>query len=133
MSVNEALFGGFGYGGGVVKDATGKWPTYFTFNGNIGGVGLDIGENTPTGSNQFYKEDFAGNSGSYNFGVSTPIVDFGYGFGGSLDPHVGGTKAMNPGNFGRNNGGYKTEQIGLSPGTGAGASAMFSYGKTWVY
>lgn len=136
LSVNAALLGGFGFGGGIVNDATGKSSVYFTFNGNIGfggGVGLDIGKNAPTGSNQFYKEDFEGNSGSYNLGISTPIVDFGYGYGGSLDSHVGGVDALKPKNFGANKNGYKTEQLGLSPGTGFGASVMYSFGKTWVY
>lgn len=136
LSVNGALIGGFGFGGGMVTDATGKSSVYFTFNGNIGfggGIGLDIGTATPSGTNQFYLNDFAGKGGSYNFGVASPLVDFGVGFGGSLDSGTGGTKAMNPNNFGKNRGGYKTGQVGFSPPSGIGASAMYSYGTTWVY
>jgi len=47
LSVNGAIFGGFGYGAGLVHNATGKWGAYFTFNGNIGlggGVGLELDE-----------------------------------------------------------------------------------------
>lgn len=50
----------------------------------------------------------AATGGRINFGIATPIVDFGVGFGGSLDPHLGGTRVMNYDNFGRNSKGYKT-------------------------
>lgn len=136
LSVNGALIGGLGYGGGMVTDATGKSSAYFTFNGNIGfggGIGLDIGTTTPSGPNQFYLNDFAGKGGSYNVGIASPLVDFGVGAGGSLDSRIGGTKAMNVNNFGNNLGGYKTGQFGFSPPSGFGVSGMYSYGTTWVH
>ena len=139
LSTNFALIGGFGYGGGLVKDATGKWGAYFTFNGNIGlgeSTGVDIGMNTPTGSGQFYKEDFAGNSGSYNVGLSTPVLSVGWAKGGSLLPHTGGTAALNVDNFGQGVRGYKTSQVGFAgptKGMKVSASAMYSFGTTWVY
>ncbi|NII83308.1 hypothetical protein FHT21_002353 [Pedobacter sp. SG908] len=139
LSTNIAALGGFGYGGGLVHDATGKWGVYFTFNGNIGlgeSTGLDIGMNTPTGSGQFYKEDFAGNSGSYNVGLSTPVLSVGWAKGGSLLPHTGGTAALNVDNFGQGVRGYKTSQVGFAgptKGMKLSASAMYSFGTTWVY
>lgn len=33
LSVNGPLLGGFGYGGGMITDATGNSSAYFTFNG----------------------------------------------------------------------------------------------------
>jgi len=139
LSTNFAALGGFGYGAGLVHDATGKWGAYFTFNGNIGlgeSTGVDIGMNTPTGSGQFYKEDFAGNSGSYNAGLSTPVLSVGWAKGGSLLPHTGGTEALNVDNFGQGVRGYKTSQVGFAgptKGMKVSASAMYSFGTTWVY
>lgn len=130
-----AFIGGFSVGAGIVADATGNSSPYLTFSGNLGiggGFSLDMGLATPSGGNQFYTGDFGGTGGSYNIGVETPIASLGGSYGGSLRPGTGGTKAMNPSNFGRNDFGYTTKQLGLSLGGGWNASAMYSYGTTKV-
>lgn len=136
LSINAALGGGFGFGGGMVTDATGRRSAYFTLNGNIGlggGISIDYGETMPSGPNQFYLNHFSGKSGGYNVGIGTPLVDFGIGAGGSLDQNTAGIKAMNYGNFGNNIDGYKTGQFGFSSGSGINVATMYSYGTTWVY
>lgn len=130
-----AFMGGFSVGAGIVADATGNSSPYLTFSGNIGvggGFSLDIGSAIPSGGNQFYAADFGGTGGAYNVGVETPLVSGGVSYGGSLMPSTGGSKAMDASNFGRNDFGYTTKQLGLSFGGGWSASAMYSYGTTKV-
>src|SRR5690554_1368322 len=77
ISAGFAFLGGFGISFGIVNDAVGDSKFFFTFDGNLGfglGAGIDAGTATPTGSNQFLANDFAGNSGSYNVGVTLPVL-----------------------------------------------------------
>ncbi|WP_431357128.1 hypothetical protein [Pedobacter lusitanus] len=134
VSAGFAAIGGFGIGAGLVTDATGNSDFYVSFSGNIGiGIGaqLDFGQTIPTATNQqFHNQDFVGKGASYNVGVSTPLMDAGVSYGGSLDPNTVGGKAMNYNRFGANDGGYKTHQTGFSFGTGWGGGAMYSNSRT---
>ncbi len=136
VSAGFAAIGGFSVGVGVVTDATGNTSPYLSFSGNIGiGIGaqLDIGQATPSTSGQFYTSDFGGKGASYSAGISTPAVNLGIGYGGSLDGGTVGGAAMNIAKFGRNTRGYTTQQPGFSPGTGWGFGAMYSTSRTKVY
>src|SRR5690554_772875 len=89
VSGGFAFLGGFGISAGVVTDAVGDSKFFINFDGNLGfglGAGIDAGTATPTGNNQFLANDFAGNSGSYNIGVTVPVlpIDANLNRGGSV-------------------------------------------------
>ena len=135
VTAGFAAIGGVSLSAGMVSDATGAKSPYFSFSGNIGlgiGVSLDFGSIKPDGANQFLTKDFEGEGASYSLGVSTPIIDAGASYGGSLQHNLGGTQALFPSNFGKNERGYTTRQLGITLGSGLGASAMYSFGTTWL-
>ncbi|WP_430612233.1 RHS repeat-associated core domain-containing protein [Flavobacterium sp. JP2137] len=136
IGVDGALMGGFGFQVGLVSDAVGDTSFFINFNANIGvggGAGWDAGTISPTGDNQFLNSDFDGNSGGYNAGISTPILDASWGKGGSVDSNWHATNKMNHTEFGANRRGYKTTQSGFSTGSGFRAGGMYSYGTTKVF
>lgn len=136
IGVDGALIGGFGFQVGLVSDAVGDTSFFINFNANVGfggGAGWDAGTISPTGNNQFLTSDFDGNSGGYNVGISTPILDASWGKGGSVDNNWHATNKVRPSKFGDIQRGYKTEQSGFGVGTGIGAGAMYSYGTTKVF
>lgn len=94
---------------------------------------MDAGQTIPVSNGQFYAKDFSGRSGSYNIGVETPVFNFGWSKGGSIDPNLSGAQKLNWDYFGKNESGYRTEQVGFSHGTGWAASAMYSAGQTWTW
>ena len=114
----------------------GNSKSYFTFDGNIGygaGVGLDGGIAVPTGSNQFLADDFGGNSGSYNAGVTIHGVDANYHRGGSVRKKWSGREKININKFGDHRSGYRTIQGGVGLGVGGRAGGFYSYGTTKVF
>ncbi len=140
-SYNMAFLGGYGFGGGVVRDQKGDWGLYGTFNGNIGagiGVGLEGGIINPTSSEPFTVEDFAGNSSTYSAGT----LGLGISKGGTVDKNwSAGDKIINYGEnkWGSNPRGYTTGGGSLGEfskptlkNAQAGASLIYSYSTTGV-
>lgn len=56
------------------------------------GAEIETGKITPTGLNQFLTGDFEGKGGAYNVGVSTPFLNLGYAYSGSLNKGPQGGK-----------------------------------------
>src|SRR5699024_2734129 len=136
VSAGFAFFGGFGASFGKVYDAVGNSKYYITFDGNIGygaGASLDGGIAVPTGSNQFLADDFGGNSGSYNAGLSIHGVDANFHRGGSVDGNWSGREKVNPSKFGDHQSGYQTKQGGIGKGVGGRVGGFYSYGTTKVF
>ncbi|SFW76217.1 RHS repeat-associated core domain-containing protein [Sinomicrobium oceani] len=136
ISAGFAFLGGFGIAFGIVNDAVGNSNFYFNFDGNIGlglGVSLDSGTTTPTGTNQFLTSNFAGNSSSYNAGITVMGIDASRHVGGSIHDSWHTNDKMNTSKFGDHRSGYRTNQGGLGIGRGLRLSAMYSYGTTTVF
>ncbi len=136
IGFDGALIGGFGVQVGLVNDAVGNTDFFINFNGNIGfggGAGWDAGTVAPTGNNQFLNSDFAGNSGGYNAGVSTPLFDASWTKGGSVKSDWHATDKMNPSKFGDHRSGYRTNQAGFGSGGSWRVGGMYSFGTTKTF
>lgn len=137
FSANFAFMGGFGISIGNVVDAVGDSKNYFSFNGNLGfglSYGLDTGSVIPKEGNQFYSNDFAGETSNYSFGVDTPVYSFGLSGGGTVDATIApGDKVFAPSTWGINDRGYTTEETSISLPGKIGGSIMYTNANTFIH
>ena len=96
-------------------------------------MGTDVGTIIPTGSHQFQTDDFGGNSGSYNVGVTGGYIDANFHVGGSVDKSWSGKEKMNVSKLGGDFRGYKTIQSGIGISRGMRFGGFYSFGTTKVF
>jgi RHS repeat-associated protein len=86
FSIGGALGGGISLEAGIVNDPTGSSALYFSFGGNSGiggGYSGKAGIITPTASNPFSVNDFAGKGSSWSAGIESPIGGYSIERGGT--------------------------------------------------
>ncbi|WP_428979069.1 RHS repeat-associated core domain-containing protein [Flavobacterium lipolyticum] len=132
ISMGGALGGGISLEAGIVNDPTGSSALYFSFGGNSGlggGYGAKGGAITPTASNPFSVNDFAGKGNSFSAGIESPI--------GGYSIERGGTQGNSFSNYGtvtQDNARpytYTAGSVGSKSSLSVGA--MASETKTWIF
>lgn len=133
ISMGGALGGGISLEGGIVNDPTGSSALYFTFGGNSGiggGYGGKAGVITPTASNPFSVNDFAGKGSSWSAGIESPI--------GGYSVERGGTRGNSFSDYGTVTK-EVTRPYTYTAGSVGGASsslkggAMITGTRTWIF